>query len=209
MTRSKLLILVPVIAAILSLAINIVLFVRLSGSRAEVKYWTRAYEGLARKVHEIEDQKENTPISVQRYTELTPKSEPLLETVPEVTPSDKGRSEDSPIVQEKSSGILASVVEEKFPELGLSDEDLVELDGVLRSIRESLHAMRNLRRTRVNAEAIEKARNHLVQDLQAFEDMTGMKPAEFIMRARLEPGIDSEESDDGEIVTEYLRDIKP
>ncbi|NIQ37050.1 MAG: hypothetical protein GTN81_00440 [Proteobacteria bacterium] len=209
MTHSKLLILAFAITAVLSLAINIVLFVRLSGSRAEVKYWTRAYEGLARRVQEIEEQKGKTPISVQGQTKLTPKSEPLTDPPSEVTLSDTGNTEDSPILVEHSSGILAAVVEEKFPELGLSEENLVELDGILNSIRESLHAMRNLRRTRANAEAIEKARSHLAQDLQAFENMTGMKPAEFIRRARLAPGIDSEESDDGEIVTEYLRDIKP
>lgn len=207
--RSKLLIIALTSVAIISLSINIVLFVRLSRTRAEGEKWRAAHQRLADEVLQVERERENSALSPIVHSESLLHSNSAAQSTEEGSPAPKSDGETDEICWEEVQEILASVIDEKFPELRVSDRELMELTENVRTIRESMQAMRDIERTSANAEAINGLHVQLNTALQVFEEITGTTAEEFMGRVRTRSGIDNEEPDDGQVVTEYLRDFRP
>lgn len=207
--RSKLLIIALASVAIISLSVNIVLFVRLSRTRAEGEKWRAAHQRLADRVLQVERERENSALSPLGHSEFLLDPSLATQSASEGSPAPKNDGETDEICWEEVQEILASVIDEKFPELVLSDRDLMELTGSVRIIRECMQAMRDMERTSANAEAMRGLHVQLNSGLQVFEEITGMAAGGFMGRARTRSGIDNEEPDDGQVVTEYLRDFRP
>lgn len=113
------------------------------------------------------------------------------------------------ILWEEVQEDLVLMIKEKFPELKLSKRQLLELTETIKIIRKAMNEMREFERTRDNSDAVRRIRGELDWAVDSFGQITQMDLAEFILRGRPKSGIDNEEPEDGEIVKEYLSDLKP
>lgn len=103
---------------------------------------------------------------------------------------------------------LALIIEEKFPELILSQRDLQKLTETIRTVQKSMLELGELERTKSNREEIRNIRSELNRALETFEEITQMSLSDFILFGRPESGIDNEKPDHEEIVEEYLSDVR-
>jgi hypothetical protein len=128
------------------------------------------------------------------------------------SPSHPGPSQiEKEILWGKVRETLRRTLYEKFPELRLSAGDLQWLTQNIRTVQESMRAMREIERTRERAGQIRNLRRDLEWNAALVQETLGMTVAEFIDRARDEKTIDAarEEARDEEISAEYLRDYPP
>ena len=129
-------------------------------------------------------------------------------------PSEKVLSErrlnprNDPLFWEEVQEDMALIIEEKFPELKLSQGDLQKLTETIRTLQKSMRELGELERSISNREEIQKIRSQLNRALEAFEEITKMNASEFILFGRPESGIDNEKPDDEEIIKEYLINFK-
>lgn len=113
-----------------------------------------------------------------------------------------------PILWEEVREDLALIIEEKFPELILSQRDLQKLTETIRIVQKSMLELGELERTRSNREKIKNIRSELNRALETFEELTQMSLSDFILYGRPESGIDNENPDHEEIIEEYLSDVR-
>ena len=140
---------------------------------------------------------------------LIPRWSPLLRSL-EGAPSElEAYQESDPFSWEEVQEDLSFMIEERFPDLRLSEREWHELTDAIKTIRSSMEEMRELERTTSNAGVLLSTRTALDRATETFVEITGMSAAEFILRGRPESGIDDEESDKDEIVQEYLSDFEP
>jgi hypothetical protein len=114
--------------------------------------------------------------------------------------------ENHDLFRESVQGMLEWAIEEEFPEISLSENDYQELTKTVMAIRETMQGLRGMERTRENAASINQMRDQLDHAMSDFEQITGMRLTDFLLRAPAEGGIDYDESDDEEIVLEYIVD---
>lgn len=113
-----------------------------------------------------------------------------------------------PIFWEEVREDLALIIEDKFPELILSQRDLQKLTETIRTLQKSMLEFGELERTRSNREEIQNIRSELNRALETFEEITEMSISDFILFGGPESGIDNEKPDHEEIVEEYLSDFR-
>jgi hypothetical protein len=205
----KVLFFILLFVAIVCLVINLLLVNPLSRTRTTTEDWKTTRDQLALKRQETESEPNNVIASAPLLGEPLPRPEPAAQSRAKPsheTEVDAGGNETS---NEGLRWILASVINRNFPELRLSDDEILELAATVTTIRSSLLTERALERTITNAETIMEHRAQLSEALERFEEIAGMAPSEFMRLVDADGGIDNAETDDEEIVTEYLSDFRP
>ena len=105
---------------------------------------------------------------------------------------------------ESVKSLLTMGIEDDFPELNLSDNELQDLTNVVISIKESMQGLRSLERTSKNAEFIAQIQDRLSKARIEFERIAGISLTNFMRRASVVGGIDNDRPDDKNINFEYL-----
>jgi len=203
---AKKIIAVPIIVAGFSLAMNLILLLRLRQSNEEAEKWKMAHERIAREQLDLKKQLENQLLLRSQKGET-------LNPVPSISqqdnsPSPPKRSLQSPtelptrpeeisdpsrdVYREQLRNMLTAALEEDFPELDLNEAELQELTDSVITIRESMEDLRHIERSSDNVEAIKALRERRDQAMLDFEKISGVNAMEFMRRAPAEGGIDRE-----------------
>jgi hypothetical protein len=107
------------------------------------------------------------------------------------------------------SDIMASSIQEGFPELELSKAELIELGEIVMEIRESIQGLRRLERIDENLESFKELEARRNQALLDFERITGMSLLEFLRRVPSKGGITYDDDSQAPAKFKYLHDFKP
>jgi hypothetical protein len=107
------------------------------------------------------------------------------------------------------SDITATSIREGFPELDLSNAELIELGKIVMEIRESIQGLRQLERKDENLELFKELEAQRNQALLDFERITGMSLLEFLRRVPSKGGITYDENQEAPAKFKYLHDFKP
>jgi hypothetical protein len=105
--------------------------------------------------------------------------------------------------------MVSEAIRNDFPELNLSQSDLLDLSETIVQLRDALGKLRNTERTDENFSTfrqLEDIRDNAIWD---FERITGMSLQEFFLRAPTEGGLDNEKFDDEGIILEPLSNYQP
>ena len=87
--------------------------------------------------------------------------------------------------------VLSAALAEDFPDLKLTDADLLTLSEAILTIRESLQGLRSFDRSAATAREFEQLSESRDKAIAEFERITGMSLAEFMRRAAFSGGIDN------------------
>jgi len=98
---------------------------------------------------------------------------------------------------------LARAMQEKLPEVGLSDREIAQLAENIRTLRESIAGLQELERTPENAAAIAALADRIESESRKIEEATGMSAAAFLNRITTE-GIDNDKPETGDVALEYM-----
>lgn len=194
----KILLLVPIVVAVFSLTMNLVLYVRLRQSNEKVQKFKSAHARIAREQLELKKLlKKQLLLSPEKGA--TPS--PLTPTSPNsafqsLTEPPKSQRDDPDIsrdaYREEIRGILADALETDFPELRLNQAELQELADAVISLRESMENLRHTQRSSDTVEAINNSMEQRDEAMANIERITGMSVVEFMRHAPADGGIDHE-----------------
>ena len=107
------------------------------------------------------------------------------------------------------SDMMAASIREGFPELDLSESELIELGEIVMEIRESIRGLRQLDRNEGNLELFKEFEARRSQALLDFERITGMSILEFLRRTPSKGGITYDDNPEAPAKFKYLHDFKP
>ena len=132
--------------------------------------------------------------------------------VPSPTKHDESIAKIDQGVGELDDGIYSMVSEairNDFPELNLSQSELLDLSETIAQLRNALGNLRNTERTDENFSTFRQLEDIRDKAIWDFERITGMSLQEFLLRAPADGGLDNEKFDDEKIILEPLSNYQP
>ncbi len=105
--------------------------------------------------------------------------------------------------------MVREAIHHDFPELNLSESELLDLSGTIVLLRDALAKLRNTVRNAENFRTIQQLEDIRDNAIGDFEQITGMNLNEFLYRLPADGGIDNEKSDDTDLLLEPLSDYQP
>lgn len=136
------------------------------------------------------------PVPLSAYQSFPPGEEDTRQ----VAAMEKNNPE---VFRQNVEDALARAMQEKLPEVGLSDREIAQLAENIRTLRESIAGLQELERTPENAAAIAALADRIESESRKIEEATGMSAAAFLNRITTE-GIDNDKPETGDVALEYM-----
>ncbi|MGD2268990.1 MAG: hypothetical protein PVI06_01210 [Desulfobacterales bacterium] len=111
--------------------------------------------------------------------------------------------------QNEIFGVVVSSLREGFPELDLSEAEVIELSEIVMEIRESIQGLRRIERKDENIELFRELEAQRDQALLDFERITGMSVVEFLRRAPSKGRVTYDDDPQAPVKFKYLHNFRP
>jgi hypothetical protein len=197
------------IVTIVSMSLNWVLLERLQSAGGRVNQWKLLYEQLSEKYRQLEAWQIEHRSPVDRQDPAVAKAKPTPSATDKTAGPIYNPSPATGYSENKIYPLLAFAIENDFPELELSNEELMQLSEVVLTIREALQNLRETERSTENFADFRQLEDRRDQALWDFKRITGMSFEAFMRRTPSEGGLDNHAPVEDEITFEYLRDFRP
>lgn len=196
----------------LLLLTNLILAVRLIQARWAIDSLEARHEQLVTTVHELEQRlnalqagNRAVPAPAEPTAAGSAGEAAARASAPvEAEPPSEGLA-DRPVAWADVRAYVSEALEERFPDLQLSEADKDELASAVMQLREARAQMRALPFYQRYAPEHQELRDQVLESDRTFQRLTHMRTSEFLRAAGGDGGIDRAASPDEDVELEYLR----